>query len=60
MPIVDREYEFTNDGKLWYRGKLNGFYTTIGRCVYIREIQQSEDESKAIELLKSLGYKIDK
>lgn len=61
MPEVGNDYEFSNDGEKWVNFKFGGFYGG-GCCLkFIRPVQQpSKEELKAIELLKSKGYKIEK
>ena len=61
MPEVGKEYEFSLDNTFWVRDKIDSFVGSCGdNWRHIREIQQSDEEIKAIELLKSLGYKVDR
>lgn len=64
-PEVGNQYEFSCNGSEWYKRKLHSFYAIdqefiYGNWTHIRPIQQSDEELKAIELLKNLGYKIEK
>lgn len=59
---IGKEYEFSDFGTEWKRDIFQG-YCTLHHFTFanhVRHIQQNEDEVKAIELLKSLGYKIEK
>lgn len=62
LPVVGKEYDFSDDGENWTECEFKGF--SDGDCYwkYIRPIQQpSEEVIKAIELLKLNGYtKIEK
>jgi hypothetical protein len=54
---IGKEYEFSNG----FRDEIDYFVGSYGdNWRHIREIQQRDEELKAIELLKSLGYKIEK
>lgn len=57
---ICKEYEFSEDGKVWEVGTLNYYSADCGLYRHIRPIQQSDEEREAIKLLKNLGYKIEK
>jgi hypothetical protein len=61
---IGKEYEFSDDWEEWETGEFYGYCmnTPTWRVQrnHIRPIQVSQEEQKAIELLKSLNYKITK
>jgi hypothetical protein len=61
MPEIGKEYEFSDDGEVWYRHKLKSFHTALNVYDKIRPIQTmpsliipqgtKSEQIKALELL---------